>query len=90
MTYTYTHTGNCPRCGAPVFAVLDVPSAAGIEFGRDVETPVAHFTCECRLSLPTIPPGELGTDPESTEIGDRKHLARHRKAPEPEGAERAD
>lgn len=50
--------------------------------------PQAHYTCPCRLSMPGGLP-ELPADlEESTDEGDRRTLARGRKA-EPESSERA-
>ena len=77
---TYTHTGNCPRCGAPIFGIFDALPHADSE-GRastNGKAPVAHFTCECRTTLPVPVPDVDPDHVESVDDADRKHLARNR------------
>lgn len=73
----YTHTGDCPRCGAPVFAVtkrgIDIPSP-----NDGPDTPNAHFTCLCHKTLPAPLPDDDELESESVDDADRKHLARTR------------
>lgn len=77
----YQHTGNCPRCGAPIY---------GLRSPTLLNEPTAHFTCQCRLTLPEPLPDVDPMLAESTEDADRKHLARHRPAAEPASEERVD
>lgn len=80
---TYTHTGNCPRCGAPVYAVTKRPAASsGTAFPPENTTgdaPAAHFTCNCREFMPNIPAGEL-EQPKSVSQGDDKFVVDARAA----------
>lgn len=85
----YTLTGDCPRCGAPIFAVTPKQTVADSD-PTFTEPPTAHFTCDCRLTLAKPLPDVSELGPESTEDGDRKWLARNRKESEPPSAERAE
>lgn len=76
MGKIYDLTGDCPRCGAPIYA--------------EGNPPTAYHTCDCRLTFSKPLPDVSGLDPESTEDGDRKWLARNRKESEPPSAERAE
>lgn len=72
---SYQHTGNCPRCGAPIYAHREMSE---ITSSATEPAPTAHFTCECRHTLPKALP-EIGEDVvESVDEADRKHLARNR------------
>jgi uncharacterized Zn finger protein (UPF0148 family) len=76
----YTHTGSCPRCGAPVYSWRSGENA-----------PSAHFTCPCHEVLPDMKP-LTGEPDETVDEADRKHLAKHRpgERDEPASVERAD
>lgn len=75
----YFHTGGCPRCGAPIFAVGT--AAAGKEPGRDLviivgattDAPTVHYTCGCHKTLPAIPDGDV-QQPGTVAQGDRKYV----------------
>mgnify|MGYP003396053791 CR=1 FL=1 len=73
---TFQHTGNCPRCGAPIFAKqepIDSRPGAVIEDSA----PAAHFTCECRHTLPKIHEGELD-QPKSVREADKGYADKMR------------
>ena len=100
----HQHTGHCPRCGAPIFAVTKTPIHSGrppaeVEERLNVssgyvhpltskEPPTAHFTCECRKTLPQPLPDVSDLVPGSTDEEDRKWLAKHRAQSEPKSGER--
>jgi hypothetical protein len=92
----FSVTGSCPRCGAPIFAV-SAREPNGFRDGQVILTlndaeskPVAHFTCDCRLTLSKPLPDLTGLEPESTDLEDRRWLSRHRPQKEPASVERAD
>lgn len=66
----YTQAGNCPRCGAPIFAWYKT-----LEEG---EAPGAWYTCDCRAALPTAFPNEPDDPDDTVAVADRKTMARHR------------
>ena len=85
----YTLTGDCPRCGAPIWATSSVASKWEDQQMLD-EPPGVHFTCECRRTMPRPLPDVSELEPSSTEIEDQRWLARNRAPKEPASAERAD
>ena len=85
----YTLTGDCPRCGAPIWATSSVVAKWEDQQMLD-EPPGAHFTCECRLTMPKPLPDVSGIETSSTEDEDRKWLAKHRAPAEAPSVERAD
>lgn len=102
---TYTYTGNCPQCGAPIYGItgaidmsyvdaLPSDSTAKQGFvalkGMQPPPPTAHFTCECRKALPAPLPDDDDLEVESLDDADRKHLARTRPRAEAPSAERAE
>lgn len=83
----YKHVSSCPRCGAPIYEQQEIFDEGGIGDGP----PVAHFTCNCRQTLPEMLPDVDGEALETTGQADRKHMARARKdAGEPDSEERVD
>lgn len=90
----YTHTGNCPRCGAPVYAVIARASNAPLpplSVSQNDPAPVVHYTCRCHEVLPDMKP-LTGEPDETVDEADRKHLAKHRPGERDErpSVERAD
>lgn len=76
---TYSLTGSCPRCGAPIYAhTTGLPGTGGqMTSSTAEEAPTAHFTCDCRKTLPSIPEGEV-EQPGTVAQGDRKYVERLR------------
>ncbi len=89
MATLYTLTGDCPRCGAPIYSVSEEAAMENVECHN--APPSAHFTCGCRLTMPAPLP-DVDQDPgDSTEKADRLTLARGRPVvSEAASAERAD
>lgn len=78
----YTLTGACPKCGAPIYETRTAEDFT--------DAPGAHFTCECRKSMPAPLPEEDIPEGDSVDEADRKHMARKRPGQEEASAERVE
>ena len=92
---TYKHVGNCPRCGAPIYAMTQNEQKVS-DSGHSADwsgeaAPAAYFTCECRKAKGWVLPDLDDDEIESTEAIDRKHLDKMREREEDApSAERAE
>lgn len=86
----YTKEGNCPRCGAPIFSFqsplpLPLERVPGNLYPIEYGPPVAHFTCECRETLPKLMPGDPPAVP-SIDEADRAYVEKEREKARERGA----
>lgn len=73
----YVHAGNCPRCGSPIYSYIEAHGENGGLMVHEQDAPKAHYTCECRHTLPTLDKTDLAPMPSVAE-SDMKFVDRMR------------
>ncbi|MGH7632636.1 MAG: hypothetical protein ACRENC_02825 [Gemmatimonadaceae bacterium] len=85
MRYIYILTGNCPTCGAPVYAAVEPPRQPsdpaefpGLQVPVGSGMPAAYWTCMCHKAtreMPSAPEPEVVDEATSVAVADSKAMA---------------